>query len=136
MTEAMYCVSIMYPANAGSSFNLKHYLDAHMPLGIGLFHRESGLVPYRIEVLAPEAGAEAPYHCICNLYFCTEADLERFRALLSNEEAARLLQADFPNYTTAMPVAVFSRRIELDPARLAAGGPRAIEAAQGAIGKG
>ena len=128
----MYCVSILYPNTPGSVFNLKHYLDVHMPLGIGLLQRQMGMVPQRIEVQAPGLGldgAGAAYHCICNLYFEHQADVEKFAQLLQNEVAARLLQADWPNYTVAAPVAQFGICRTLDATALSAAGQPLIEAA-------
>ncbi|OGT85172.1 MAG: hypothetical protein A3H91_05380 [Gammaproteobacteria bacterium RIFCSPLOWO2_02_FULL_61_13] len=128
----MFCVSIMYPNTPSSTFNLKHYLETHMPLGIGLLERHAGMVPQRIEVQTPGPapdGAAAPYHCICNLYFEHQADVEKFAQLLQNEVAARLLQADWPNYTAAAPVAQFGICRTLDAKALAAAGQPLIEAA-------
>ena len=128
----MHCVSILYPNTPGSVFNLKHYLDVHMPLGIGLLQRHAGMVPQSIEVQAPGLGldgAGATYHCICNLYFEHEADVEKFKQLLQAEVPGRLLQADWPNYTAAAPVAQFGLCRTLDAKALAAAGQPLIEAA-------
>lgn len=116
----MICVSIMYPNTPGSAFNLRYYLDVHMPVAIGLM-QQGAVAPVRMEILANGHGldgtaASAPYHCVSNLYFKTREEADKLLAVLGSEEAVRLLVADWPNYTQADPVAQISLCHDIDPA--------------------
>lgn len=116
----MICVSIMYPNTPGSTFNLRYYLDVHMPVAIGLM-QQGAVAPVRMEILANGQGldgtaASAPYHCVSNLYFKTREEADKLLAVLGSEEAVRLLVADWPNYTQADPVAQISLCQDIDPA--------------------
>lgn len=93
----MFCVSVLYPANPSSNFNLSYYLDSHIPLVRKL------LTPHgmqRVEVgrgvgaLVP--GAPTSFHAIAGLYFATMDELEKGLAA-----AAPQLGADIPNYYSA-----------------------------------
>lgn len=135
----MHCVSIMYPNPPGSAFNLQHYLAVHMPMGIGLLHQHFGIAPQRIEVLANGCGVDgaataAPYHCVCNMHFDKREHVDRLIDLFGMEQPARLLKADWPKFTQADPVVLFSRCQDLDPADLIANAPRVIEAATRELG--
>jgi hypothetical protein len=114
----------MYPNPPGSAFNTEYYLNVHLPVAIGLLQR-SDIAPERIEILTNGHGmdgtvAGAPYHCVSNLYFRTLEDADKLLVALGSEEAARLLQADWPNYTQAEPIAQISHCHSLDPAQLIA----------------
>jgi hypothetical protein len=50
-----------------------------------------------MECRQPEASL--PYIAIGSVFFNTRAEAEKFSGLFGFEEAARLLSADFPNYT-------------------------------------
>jgi len=125
----VFCVSIMYPNAPGSDFDLQHYRDVHMPLAMGLLQQHFAIAPQRIEILANGHGvdgtaASAPYHCICNLHFRTREDVDKLLALFGKEEAARLLMADWPNFTEVDPIPQISLCQSLDPAELIAKAPR------------
>jgi uncharacterized protein (TIGR02118 family) len=89
----MFCVSVLYPANSASTFNLDYYLDSHIPLAKKL------LTPHglqRVEVtrsVALPPGASVPFHTIGQLYFATMQDLEKGLA-----SAGQQLIEDIPNY--------------------------------------
>lgn len=123
----MICVSIMYPNPPGSVFNLRYYLDVHMPVAIGLM-KQGAVAPLRMEILSNGLGldgtaASAPYHCVSNLYFKSREEADKLMAVLGSEEAVRLLVADWPNYTQADPVAQISLCQSLDLADLVANAP-------------
>jgi hypothetical protein len=130
----------MYPNPPGSVFNLRHYLDVHLPQAMDLLQRRFAITPERIEILADGQGldgtaASSPYHCVCNLYFKTREDVDKLLELLGSEEAERVLVADWPNYTQASPVPQISLCQSLDPAELLAKAPGVIAAITGAQAK-
>jgi uncharacterized protein (TIGR02118 family) len=90
----MFCVSVLYPANSTSTFNLDYYLDSHIPLAKRLLSPH-GL--QRVEVArslgAFSPGNSAPFHTIGQLYFATLEGLERGLALAAPE-----LIGDIPRY--------------------------------------
>lgn len=102
---ATWAVAFQYPWDAGKPFNLDHFLKVHLPLGVGLTEKHLGIRPLGILVHVNEpVGGEPPaFAAVSNVYFATEADARRFLTLFEVEEAARLLIADFPNYTAGPP---------------------------------
>lgn len=90
----MFCVSVLYPANSASTFNLDYYVNTHIPLARKLLSSH-GL--QRVEVARSiaglPAGASTPFHTMCQLYFTAMQQLESGFAA-----AAPLLKADVPNY--------------------------------------
>ncbi|MEP7242781.1 MAG: hypothetical protein ABI885_03755, partial [Gammaproteobacteria bacterium] len=67
-----------------------------------------GLKPVKLVVYSPTSnvgnpGALLPYIAISSVFFNTRAEAEKFSRLFGVEEAARLLSADFPNYTPGPP---------------------------------
>ena len=116
----MYVVRIQYPRTEGSTFNLKHYLDVHTPLGLGLLKSTYDVEPVRVEVDAEpmQLGPNPPlFHCASNLYFAELAHVEAFKGLFANEETARRLSADFDFYTSNHPVISISKIVEIDPVK-------------------
>jgi uncharacterized protein (TIGR02118 family) len=115
----MYCVKVLYPNKVGSSFNLKHYLHVHVPLGLGLLKKHCGISAQKIQVdvhphgLTPQV--QPPYHAIFSAYFDSESDAAAFQKLFSIDEAVRELRADWPNYTEADPEVMISEVVEIDP---------------------
>jgi uncharacterized protein (TIGR02118 family) len=114
----MYCVKVLYPKKPGSSFNLKHYLSVHVPLGLGLLKKHCGVSAQRVEVdanpygLTPEA--KVPYHAIFSAFFDKKSDAAAFQRLFSIDEVVRELMADWPNYTEADPEIMISEVITFD----------------------
>ena len=116
----MYVVNVMYPNEPGSEFDMQHYLDVHMPMGVGLLHKLFGVNPRRVEIQAETYGpdrtnATAKYHCCCVLYFDAKEEADQFIGVFENEAAAAMLAADWPNYTVGEPVVVFGRAFDIDP---------------------
>ncbi|MGH7908001.1 MAG: EthD family reductase [Candidatus Binataceae bacterium] len=116
----MYCVKIMYPRRPGSSFvfNLKHWLDVHMPLGLGLFREQFGFSPLRVDCDVNCTGSgdeQAKYYVVSSLYFNNKNEADCFSKLFAIPEIAAKLKADWPNYTELDPEVVFSEIIDVDP---------------------
>ncbi len=133
----MYVVNVMYPNPPGSNstFNMQHYVDVHMAMGLGLLHRHYGVKPSRVEVIGDTYGPDrtnrsALFHCFGMIYFDRKEDADRFIDLFNMKEPVRLLSADWPKYTPTDPVAVLGRSFTLDPDEVIARGPGVIAAAE------
>lgn len=115
----MYCVKVLYPNTPGSTFNLEHYLQVHVPLGLGLLKKHCNAVPVRIEAAANPytlvEGTRPPYHVIFSAYFRTKAEADSFKKLFGVEEAVRLQKEDWPNFSQVDPEIVITEIIEVDP---------------------
>ncbi len=114
----MYRVDIMYPNKQGSTFNLKHWLEVHLPMGLRLLKQHCGVSPIKVEACQNPHGPPGlalPYHLINSLYFNTRDDADSFIRVFGIEEAARELKADWSNYTQSDPEVMISELVEFDP---------------------
>ena len=94
----MYKVSVMYPNQKGSRFDLEYYRTTHMAL-VEKHMKPFGLL--RTEVLrgiSGGGGQPAPYVCIGNLYFDSADGYEKGGAA-----SGGVLRADIPNFTDVTP---------------------------------
>lgn len=95
----MVRVSIFYPSNTGSRFDVDYYLDTHMPLALGLLGAAVKAVSVEIGVYGGMPGQAPPFTAICAF---TCESVEAFTtAFLPN---ADVLQGDIPNYTDIAPL--------------------------------
>lgn len=113
-----YMVAFCYPNAPGGTFDLKHFMDVHLPLGLAQTLKHLGLKPRKLVVYSPTVNVGAPgqllpYIAISSVFFDTRADAEKFSTLFAYEEAARLLAADFPNYTPGPPDVMLAEVHEL-----------------------
>ena len=95
----MYKVSVMYPNQPGTRFDLKYYCTTHMDL-VRKLMQPFGLI--RSEVLKGLSGGgsqPAPYVCIGNLYFDTAEGYEKAVAA-----SGGALRGDIPNFTDVAPI--------------------------------
>lgn len=114
----MYVVRILYPRTEDSDFNLKHYIEVHSPLGLGLLKSECDVIPVRVEIDTgplPLGDNPPPFHCASHLYFSELAHVEAFKSLFAREDTAKLLSDDFELYTTNHPVISISELTNVDP---------------------
>lgn len=118
----MYVVHVMYPnpENSTQEFDFEHYFKAHMPMGVGLMEREYGVKPIRIEVTSNTYGADrthdsADYNCFGSVYFATKEEVDRFIDLFELERPRSILEADWPKYTPANPIALIGEVTIMDP---------------------
>jgi len=114
----MYMVAFMYPNKQGATFNLDHFIKVHLPLGLHQTFKHLAIKPKKLVVYSPTwnvgpPGALLPYIAISSCFFDTRADAEKFSGLFGFEEAARLLSADFPNYTPGPPDVMMAEVTEL-----------------------
>ncbi len=97
----MFKVSILYPNNRGARFDLRYYIDKHMPMSIEHLSAYSGFRGVSVEhgLGGGIPGTEAAYVAMCHYQFDS---VENFMAAFTPHAAA--LQGDMPNYTDIEPV--------------------------------
>lgn len=101
--EPMIKVSVLYPNQQGSKFDLDYYLQKHMPMvernlgsalrGVTVERGVSGGLP----------GSRPPYAVICHLAFDS---VDAFFAAF--EAHAEEVMGDIPNYTNIEPIVQIS----------------------------
>ena len=98
-------ISILYPNNKHSCFDMRYYVDTHMPLSIELLSVHPGVKGVSVErgVGGAEPGTDATYVAMCHFLFDS---IENFMSAFL-PHAARL-QGDMPNYTDIKPVIQFN----------------------------
>lgn len=99
----MITVSVLYPNENGSRFDMGYYLGSHIPmvqrlLGSAL---EGVVVEQGLGGAAP--GSKAPYSTVCHLRF---ASLEAFQTAFGPHAAT--IQSDIANYSSVPPVVQIS----------------------------
>ncbi|MDD5410325.1 MAG: EthD family reductase [Methylobacter sp.] len=97
----MIKISILYPNNKGSRFDMSYYIDTHMPLSIGLLSTHSGFKGVSVERGLGGAlpGTDAAYIAMCHYLFNSAED---FMAAFTPHAA--VLQGDMSNYTNIEPI--------------------------------
>ena len=97
----MIKISILYPNNKGSRFDLRYYIDIHMPMSIELLSSQSGFKGVSVEhgLGGGIPGTDAAYVAMCHFLFTS---LDDFMAAFTPNAA--VLQGDMPNYTDIEPV--------------------------------
>ncbi len=114
----MYMVAFMYPASPDRAFDYAHFVNVHLPMGVGLTEKYLHIRPEKIVVYTPIVDGEGkttnvPYSAISSVFFATEADAKTFCTLFTYEEAARRLSEDFANYTPGAPDLIMAEVHEL-----------------------
>jgi uncharacterized protein (TIGR02118 family) len=97
----MIKISILYPNNRGSRFDLRYYVETHMPKSIELLSAHPGFRGVCVERGTSGAipGTDAAYIAMCNFLFDS---VEDFMAAFAPHAA--VLQGDIQNYTDIEPV--------------------------------
>jgi len=97
----MIKISILYPNNKDSRFNMRYYIDTHMPLSIGLLSTHSGFKGVSVErgLGGDMPGTDAAYIAMCHYLFNSTED---FMAAFTPH--ASVLQGDMSNYTDIEPI--------------------------------
>ena len=98
-------ISILYPNHAGARFDLRYYVDTHMPMSIDLLGRHGGFKGVSVEqgLGGSAPGSPAPYVAMCHFLFTSAEDF-----MAAFVPHAALLQGDMPNYTNIEPIIQFS----------------------------
>jgi uncharacterized protein (TIGR02118 family) len=96
--ETVIKVSVLYPNTAGCKFDMRYYLDKHMPM----VQQKLGAACKRMAVEEGIAGgapgAPATYVAMGHLYFDST---DAFQAAFAPH--AQAILADIPNYTNTQP---------------------------------
>lgn len=98
---AMIRISILYPNDKGSSFDLAYYVETHMPMSIECLSAHPGFKGVSVEhgLGGAGPGSEPTYVAMCHFLFDT---VENFlEAFMPNAER---LQGDMPRYTDVEPI--------------------------------
>lgn len=109
----MHVLAFLYPSAPGHRFDVDHWKNVHLPLGLGLTDKHLGIRPRKILLFGSARGGDlqadsAPYEAIAAVCFDEREQVERFSTLFEFEEAARRLSEDFPNYTAGPPAVLIS----------------------------
>jgi uncharacterized protein (TIGR02118 family) len=98
-------ISILYPNNKGARFDMRYYVETHMPLSIDLLSTHPGFKGVSVErgLGGAEPGTDAAYIAMCHFLFDSIEDF--MTAFLPH---ASRLQGDMPNYTDIKPVIQFN----------------------------
>ena len=98
-------ISILYPNKQGSRFDMRYYIDTHMPMAIAALSAHPGYRGVSVErgLAGTEPGSEPAFVAMCHFLFTTADD---FVAAFMPHTAK--LQGDIPKYTDITPVIQFS----------------------------
>jgi uncharacterized protein (TIGR02118 family) len=102
----MIKISILYPNNRGSRFDLSYYVETHMPMSIELLSTHPGFKGVSVEhgLAGVIPGTEATYIAMCHFLFDS---VEDFVAAFTPH--ASVLQDDMLNYTNIKSVIQFNK---------------------------
>jgi uncharacterized protein (TIGR02118 family) len=102
---SMIRISILYPNNKGSRFDVSYYVETHMPMSIKLLSAHSGFKGVSVEhgLGGAVPGSEPTYIAMCHFLFSSVEDF-----LVTFMPNAEVLQGDMPNYTDIEPVIQFN----------------------------
>ncbi|MFA5923737.1 MAG: EthD family reductase [Methylococcaceae bacterium] len=97
----MIKISILYPNTKGSRFDMRYYIDTHMPLSIRLLSSHSVFKGVSVErgLGGAKPGTDAAYIAMCHFLFDSAEDF-----IAAFTPHAAVLQADMPNYTDIEPI--------------------------------
>jgi uncharacterized protein (TIGR02118 family) len=95
----MISVSVLYPRQAGSRFDMDYYCSTHIPLCRKLLGAALKGVIVEQGVLGPTPGSDPSYMAIGQLRFDS---VDAFQAAFG--PAAKDILSDIPNYTNVQPV--------------------------------
>ena len=97
----MIKISILYPNNNAARFDVRYYVDQHMPKSIELLSAHPGYRGVSVErgLGGPVPGTDPAYVAMCHFLFDS---VESFSAAFSPHADA--LQGDMKNYTDVEPI--------------------------------
>jgi uncharacterized protein (TIGR02118 family) len=101
----MIRISILYPNNKGSRFDVSYYVETHMPMSIKLLSVHPGFKGVSVEcgLGATRPGSVPTYVAMCHFLFTS---IEDFLAAFTPN--ASTLQGDIRNYTDIEPIIQFN----------------------------
>lgn len=97
----MVTISILYPNRKDARFDVRYYVDTHMPLSIELLSAHPGFKGVTVTrgLGGAVPGTDAAYVAMCHFLFDSA---ESFLAAFLPHAAT--LQGDIPNYTDIEPI--------------------------------
>ena len=95
----MIKVSVMYPNNEGSTFDMTYYCNVHIPMVRQKLGAELKGVAVEEGIGGAEPGSPAPYLALGHLLF---ESVEAFQTSFGAH--AQEFEADIPNYTNTQPI--------------------------------
>jgi len=95
----MIKVSVLYPNNQGSTFDMKYYCQTHIPMVRQRLGAALKGVDVEQGIGGEEPGAPAPFLALCHLWF---ESVQAFQASFGPH--AQELGNDIPNYTNTQPI--------------------------------
>jgi uncharacterized protein (TIGR02118 family) len=99
----MIKVSVLYPNNEGSKFDMNYYCSKHMPM----VQQKLGAACKRVEIDqglgGPTPGSRPAYSAMCHLYFDSVPAFQAAFGPHTNE-----IMGDIPNYTNVQPIVQLS----------------------------
>ena len=97
----MIKISILYPRDKGSRFDMRYYTETHMPLSIELLSAHPGFKGVSVErgLGGAVPGTDAAFVAMCHFLFDSAEDF-----MVAFTPHAAVLQGDMPNYTDIEPV--------------------------------
>lgn len=100
----MIKVSVIYPNQPGTKFDVEYYVGRHIPM-VGSLLGPAGLRKAEVErgIGSGAPGEPAPFHAAAHLYFDSVEDFNR----AFGPNAERIL-GDIPNYTDVNPLVQIS----------------------------
>jgi uncharacterized protein (TIGR02118 family) len=101
----MVKISILYPNKEGARFDLRYYIETHMPMSIERLSVHPGFKAVSVEhgLGGGKPGTQAAYVAMCHFTFDS---VDNFMAAFMPH--AEVLQGDMPNYTDIEPVIQFN----------------------------
>lgn len=99
MKKGMIKISVFYPNTEGKKFDMKYYLDHHVPLVSSSLGDVLQAVSYESGLAGGAPGAPAPFVAGATMFFNT---MEEFGQAFA--AASGTLMADLPNFTEIEPV--------------------------------
>ena len=101
----MVRISILYPNTPGARFDMRYYVEAHMPMSIRLLSAHDGFRGVSVEQGLNGIAPTTPpaFVAMCHFQFTSAEDF--IAAFLPYAE---VLQRDMPNYTDIEPVIQFN----------------------------
>jgi len=101
----MIKISILYPNNQGSQFDVSYYVETHMPLSVNLLSAHPGFKGVSVEHGLSGAVPASPPAYIAMCHFLFDSIEDFLAAFMPN---ASVLQSDMQNYTNIEPVIQFN----------------------------
>lgn len=94
----MHCVTILYPAKEGGTFDFDYYTEKHVPLVAGHIGANAVKAEVRKGVASVD-GSAPPFVCLANIWINS---VEEFNATLAKHGEEVL--GDIPNFTNIQPI--------------------------------